>query len=195
MQPTSYIALRSIRFEPGETPADVPRDRWECYRPLSFVRRHAPELAKRLTPLTDPRRVYLISVSEGPHRNWARLWHFVGPGDLTLFTGGVFAVAKIVATGRSVALSRALEDDSKHGPFEYFIFLEKPSRIWIPYADFNGPAGFKRNYVVQGFNVIGAARAAGLIAAFPKLLIKSHAGRVPNKRMQLTGASGLRSVR
>ena len=121
-QPT-FAALRSIRPEPGEPLTAATFREGACFKGPTFIRRYDTALADRLEAIVGKRKIHLISVSAGPHKRWARLWAFLRPGDIVCFTGGegVFAVADVLLTGRSVPLSRGLEWDSEYGPYEFFL--------------------------------------------------------------------------
>ncbi len=78
-------------------------------------------------------------------------------GDTVIF----YAQGKLVMTGEvyfkahSAALALAMWPPDENGnPWEYTFFLRNLRYLSIPMAVFNTAAGYKSNYVVQGFSAL-----------------------------------------
>ncbi|MDC0303608.1 hypothetical protein OAL15_01215 [Flavobacteriales bacterium] len=96
-------------------------------------------------------------------------WNRIERGDVTLFSQGghIFASATTTYKLHSHSLAVQLWDyDNKGQTWEYVYFLDEIKSHRIPYEQFNKAAGYKDNYVIQGFGVLEVGKSANILATF-----------------------------
>jgi len=120
----------------------------------SFV---AEEIFNKLTNLFKDDFVPVWGVTPGAKDVNKNKWLRVEPGDIALFSRDkvIFASATVAFTIHNKALATKLWQTNKEGEtWEYIYFLDEVMQQHIPYELFNQAAGYRKNNIIRGFNVL-----------------------------------------
>src|ERR1700731_3260735 len=96
-------------------------------------------------------------------------WDRMSPGDVALFCreGRIFNAGTVAKKIHSAALARTLwNEDAKGNTWEYTYFLSGVHPLNITYKRFNRAAGYDKNNVIRGFNVLTETKSADILRAF-----------------------------
>jgi hypothetical protein len=92
-------------------------------------------------------------------------WLRVEPGDVALFAkeGRIESVGTIVMKTHNPRLARELWEEEDGATWEFMYFIQGIHRVDIPYKAFNAAAGYKANYVIQGFSALADEKSAPVL--------------------------------
>jgi HNH endonuclease len=92
-------------------------------------------------------------------------WQRLEPGDIALFAKGgrIVSAGTIAMKIHNRPLAVELWKEEQGATWEYMYFLQGIQRLNIPYREFNVAAGYKANYVIQGFNVLTEAKSSAVL--------------------------------
>lgn len=93
-------------------------------------------------------------------------WEKVLPGDIALFSRNkiIFASATVAFTIHNRELALDLwKTNPKGQTWEYIYFLDEVNNQNIPSSVFNNSADYKKNYVIQGFNVLDQEKSTKIM--------------------------------
>jgi hypothetical protein len=93
-------------------------------------------------------------------------WRRMNPGDVALFsrTGRIFSRGIVTMKIHNPRLAQDLWGVHEDGKtWEYMYFLRDINSLDIPYERFNTAAGYAKNFVIQGFNVLPPDRSLGIL--------------------------------
>lgn len=135
--------------------------------PLERIERFVDE--KTITILNElyPEGVVPVwGVVPGAKQINRKKWEKVSRGDVVLFCRKKHVVDSAVVTSKTHNAPLAEElwgRDPKGATWEYIYFLDEVEGQSIPYELFNGYAGYKPNFVVQGFSVLDEDKSASVL--------------------------------
>lgn len=115
------------------------------------------ELYNRFKALFVEGKVAVWGVTPGEKEINRHKWEKVQSGDVVLFSRNklIFAKATVVFSTHNKELALHLwKSNEKGNTWEYIYFLDEVEEQRISYSKFNAVAGYKENYVIQGFNVL-----------------------------------------
>lgn len=116
-----------------------------------------PERIRELEEIYPDGEVPTWGVTPGKNDLNKRKWERIQPGDVTLFSRQGAVIASAVTTVKLHNRKLALDlwgTDEDGETWEYVYFVDEVQGHQIPYERFNRAAGYKENYVIQGFNVL-----------------------------------------
>jgi hypothetical protein len=122
----------------------------------------------RLKSLFLDGKVAVWGVTPGEKEINRHKWEKVQSGDVVLFSRNkfIFASATVAFTTHNKELALHLwKNNDKGNTWEYIYFLDEVEEQRIPYSKFNAVAGYKENFVIQGFNVLDENKSNNVLTS------------------------------
>ncbi len=94
-------------------------------------------------------------------------WDRMNPGDVALFSreSRIFSAGTVRKKIHNAKLSRSLWGENEDGEtWEYMYFLSDIHPVDVPYKKFNEAAGYAKNNVIQGFDVLPEEKSSGVLS-------------------------------
>jgi hypothetical protein len=105
-------------------------------------------------------------VTPGENSVSEKKWQRMDPGDVALFAkeGRIFSVGIVETKIHNAKLARELwKEDEDGDTWEFIYFLRDIRKVDVSYEQSNAAAGYKRNNVIQGFNVLPEDKSAPIL--------------------------------
>ena len=163
--------MNKIILQPAGNPDAYEHYIESCSNPVSLNRitSFVSENDARILRTIYSTGVFLWGVTAGKTLSNKRNWDKIESGDVGLFSRNGVIFSSGVVTYKMHNKDLALElwgTDNDGETWEYIYFLDEIKNHNIPYPYFNEVVGYKKKYIIRGFNVLDESKSNAVFEKF-----------------------------